>query len=368
MVVVMEKFFRPKVIVPIFLVLLSIPLTIGLLGQQTNVEQNAATPIKPTISYVIQSTFPTGDDGIHTNSGWTFSSNKYQWWIAARNDSSTSMQFTAWLDCIDSRCDSTSSPYYWPNSANQKITATIKPKEVMYVTVNGRTCLDVQLDFTNPGPEAGRNLVEEACTTISPTSKPTPTRTLTPSPTKSPTPSPTKSPTPTITKAPTPTRTPTPTLTKTPTPSPTKQPTPSPTKQPTPTVTKTPTPTIIKTPTPTVIKTPPPSPTKQPTPTPTKRPTPTPTTKVTPTATPKLTPTPTKKPTPTLTPKPPTPTTKLTPTPTAKITKVPTPTPTRKPTPTLGPSGTPAPTPTIPACVVPKPVTNVHVICPYCGQ
>jgi hypothetical protein len=324
----MEKFFKPKVIVPIFLVLLSIPLTLGLLGQQTNVEQNAATPSKPTISYVIKTTLPTGDDGVHTNSGWTFSSNKYEWWIAARNDSSSSMQFTAWLDCIDSRCDSTSSPFYWPNSTNQKITATIKPKEVMYVTVNGRTCLDVQLDFTNPGPEAGRNLVEEACTTISPTSKPTPTKTPTPSPTKSPTPSPTKSPTPSITKAPTPTRTPTPTLTKTPTP----------------------------------------SPTKQPTPTPTEKPTPTPTAKVTPTATPKLTPTPTKKPTPTLTPKPPTPTIKLSPTPTAKITKVPTPTPTRMPTPTLGPSGTPAPTPTIPACIVPKPVTNVHVICPFCGQ
>jgi hypothetical protein len=106
-------------------------------------------------------------------------------------------------------------------------------------------------------------------------------------------------------------------------------PTPSPTKKPTPTLT--PKPSVTKAPTPT------------PKPTITKAPTATPTPKIT------------KTPTPTVTPKP---------------SKTPTPTPTVKPSPTPTPEVTPSagPTPTIPACVIPKPVTNVRVVCPACGD
>jgi hypothetical protein len=263
----MTSFLKSPLFGFVALLLVGIPITMYLVGQQQHVQQNAAAPIKPTISYQIQSTLPTGDDGVHQYNGWTFSSNKYQWWIAARNDSSSDMQFTAWLDCIDSRCDS--GTYAWPNTANPKVTATLKPKQVMYVTVQGRTCLDVQLDFTKPGPEAGRNLVEEQCTTtITPTKIPnTPTK-IPPTPTKVP-PTPTRTtltvtptripPTPTIAPSATPRLTPTPTPPgqggpPTNTPTPTHTPIPTPTKTPVPT--QTPVPTVIPTPTdipPTVV-------------------------------------------------------------------------------------------------------------------
>lgn len=247
------------------LLLVGIPLALYSVRQPTNVQEHAAGPIKPTISYLIQDSLPTGDNGIQQKSGWTFSSNKYNWWIAARNDSTTPIEFTGTLDC-KTTCEDTQ--YGWPNTENQRVTATIKPKQVMYVFVNGRTCLDVQLDFTSPGPQAGRGLVSEACTAVTPT------------------------------------------------------------KSPTPSVVKTPTP--IKTPTPSI------------------KVSPTPTKKLTPTPTVKITPTPTKK---------------LTPTPTVKPSK--TPTPSLSVTPSISP--TEGPTPTVPACILPKPVTNVHVVCPYCG-
>ncbi len=380
------------------LLLVGIPLALYSVRQPTNVEEHAAEPIKPTISYLIQSSLPPGDDGVHQHDGWTFSSNKYNWWIAARNDSTTPIEFTGTLDC-KSACESTT--YGWPNSQNQRVTATIKPKEVMYVFVNGRTCLDVQLDFTSPGPQDGRSLVSEGCTAVTVT--------------------PTKSPTPSVAKTPTPIKTPTPTkvVTSSKCPSGTellfaKIGTLS-TNQSLALGGKVSSLTgswavedqdgvlmaahgskmtvqfsqsvildtvLIFDNDPKTGEKPwsingtaltttgndqwaPPFKLNQKATSmvfdyggdsphfniclkPESVPTVTPTKKLTPTPTVKITPTPTKK---------------LTPTPTVKPSK--TPTPSLSVTPSISP--TEGPTPTIPACVIPQPVTNVHVVCPYCG-